>query len=171
MTPPKQRQKKLPGDSPVALPNYLVGWREWVSLLQLGVGPIGAKVDTGARTSALHATHIERFERDGKPWVSFCIYPNHRDSDQAVEVAAPLRDVRHVRNSGGVQQRRVVIRTEVQVGTPKRSKLAPFVAEFTLVERSEMAFPVLLGRTALRANHCFVDPARSYLMGRRLKSR
>jgi len=171
MTPPRQKSDPPARTAEAAARTHLVGWREWVSLLQLGVGPIGAKVDTGARTSALHATHIERFDHDGKPWVRFLIYPNHRESDEAVEVSAALRDVRHVRNSGGVQQRRMVIRTEVQVGTAKRSTLAPFVAEFTLVERSEMAFPVLLGRTALRANHCFVDPARSYLMGRRLKSR
>lgn len=138
-----------------------VGWREWVRLPRLGVGRLKAKIDTGARTSALHATHIEALDRDGHPWVQFRVYDDHRNPAHFVVVTARLCDVRSVRNSGGIQDERPVIQTEILLG-----RLA-FRAELTLVERTDMVFPMLLGRTALRTAGVQVDPARSFLMRRR----
>lgn len=149
-----------------AAPGGIVGWREWVQLPRLGVGPIAAKIDTGARTSALHATHIEIIDRDDKQWARFRLYDDHRNPEHFTWVKARLRDVRGVRNSGGLQEQRVVIRTSLIIGATASAAASVFIAEFTLVERSDMVFPILLGRTALRAKKLLVNPGRSFLLGR-----
>lgn len=136
----------------------VVGWREWLSLADLGIARIKAKVDTGARTSALHAFDMETFEVEGAVWVRFRVHPIQRDPGTIVEAAAPLIDQRWVRSSSGRSTLRPVIRTEVVLG----EKRWPIV--LTLVRRDLMGFRMLLGREAVR-HRFLVDPGRSFLAG------
>lgn len=141
-------------------PSTVLGWREWVRLPGLGVDAIKVKLDTGARTSSLHAFDMERFDLDEAPMVRFEIHPRQRSSDDAVQVEAEVVDERLVRNSGGGQELRPVIETLVQVG----DKSWPI--ELTLTRRDEMGFRMLLGRQALR-KRAVVDPGSSYRAGRK----
>lgn len=138
----------------------ILGWREWLGFPELGITSIKAKVDTGARTSCLHAFYVEPFERDGVSWVRFGIHPNQRDNATVVHCEAPVKDRRTVRDSGGHEESRYVIETIISVGEQTLK------AEVTLTDRDLMKFRVLLGRTAIRKNY-LVDPGRSYIQGRR----
>jgi hypothetical protein len=137
-----------------------VGWREWISFPSLGIEAIKAKVDTGARTSCLHAFEVTAFERGGSPWVAFAIHPRQRDQKTVVRCEAPLIDRRSVRDSGGHAELRFVIDVPVTIGRHT------FDVEVTLTDRDTMQFRCLLGRTALRRRF-LVDPGRSYLVGPR----
>jgi hypothetical protein len=134
----------------------LIGWREWVALPALGVYATKAKIDTGARSSALHAFDLEHFERDGVAMVRFQAHPIQRDDSHAVTAEAVLLDRRTVRSSGGHEQLRPVIKTPVQVGN------VIWPIELTLTSRDAMGFRMLLGRQAVR-NRFLVDPGQSYL--------
>ena len=136
-----------------------LGWREWVSLPALGIERIKAKVDTGARTSALHAFEIEEIQNQGRRCVRFKMHPLQRDNDTEIECVADVIDQRVVRDSGGHKELRWVIRTDVLIG-PHR-----WPAEFTLTSRDDMLFRMLLGRTAIK-NKAIVNPSRSYLVGK-----
>ncbi|MBL3690261.1 hypothetical protein D3226_09840 [Leucobacter chromiireducens subsp. chromiireducens] len=137
----------------------LTGWREWVSLPEINVPWIKAKIDTGAQTSALHATGISEFERDGAPWVRFTAHPWQLSDEDAAEVELPVHDRRTVRSSSGHAQERPVVLIDVQlVGRTIR-------AEFTLTDREEMLFRVLIGREALRQGY-IVDSDASFLGGK-----
>lgn len=140
-----------------------LGWREWLALPSLGIGHIKAKVDTGARTSSLHAFFIDPFERDGDPWVRFGIHPWQGRDDIVVEVETPVFDRRQVSDSGGHREMRYVIVSELRLGNDL------FEAELTLTNRDTMKFRMLLGRTAL-AGRYRVDPALSFRMGQPPKS-
>jgi len=139
-----------------------LGWREWLGFPELGIAQIKAKIDTGARTSCLHAFSVEPFDRDGTNWIRFGIHPEQRDTEKEIWCEAPIKDQRLVRDSGGHEELRYVIETMVTIGKDNHS------AEFTLTNRDTMKFRVLLGRTTIRGNYV-VDPSRSYLQGRRKK--
>ncbi|MBO9627490.1 MAG: ATP-dependent zinc protease [Microbacterium sp.] len=139
--------------------NTLIGWREWVSLPDLGVDWLKAKIDTGARTSSLHAFDIREFERDGESWVRFWVKPWQDSQEDAVEVECPVHDRRAVRSSSGHAQERFVV--EMLIRLYDREVLA----EVTLSNRDEMGFRMLIGREALRQGYV-VDPARSFVGGR-----
>jgi hypothetical protein len=134
----------------------VVGWREWVGLPELGIDRIKAKIDTGARSSSLHAEGLEEVERDGRRYLRFTVHPDQRSRKRSFRVEAPLVDSRSVRSSSGIADHRPVVRIRVQIG-PIR-----FPIEVTLARRDRMGFRMLLGRTAIRKRFV-VDPGRSYL--------
>ncbi len=138
------------------MPKQHLGWREWLALPDLGIDYIKAKVDTGARTSALHAFRVEPFSKDGEEWVRFDMHPLQYDPQVVVNCEAPVLDRREVRDSGGHTEMRYVIRSRILIGD------ADINAEITLTDRESMKFRMLLGRTAMRSNY-LVDPGRSYL--------
>lgn len=140
---------------------WIVGWREYLDLPDLGLTRIKAKVDTGARTSTLHALDIEHFREDGRERVRFLVHPQHRADELEVICTADVVDRRGVRSSIGHRQHRVVIETTLAL-----SAELVWPIEVTLTSRSDMRFRMLLGRTALRG-HMLVDPGRSYLTGGR----
>jgi len=136
-----------------------IGWREWVSLPALGVPHIKAKIDTGARSSALHAFDIEYARRGGVNYVRFVIHPLQRSAKRGVTVEVPLLGQRSVKSSNGIVSRRPVILTEIKILGQRR------MLELTLVSRDAMGFRLLLGREAIR-NGFLVDAGRSFLGGR-----
>lgn len=136
----------------------LVGWREWLSLPELNIPRIKAKVDTGARTSALHAFFVEPFEQDGQKMVRFGVHPLPKQSSVEIICQSPIKDFRQVRDSGGHQEMRYVIETQIKLG----ERIWP--VEMTLTNRDNMKFRMLLGRTAMQ--RMAVVPDQSYLFGR-----
>ena len=136
-----------------------IGWREWVALPELGVEAIKAKVDTGARSSTLHAWSVEIVDRPhAGPAVRFALHPHQRDVSLTVAAEAPLVGWRDVRSSNGTLERRPVIRTPVVIAGRRVSM------ELTLTRRDEMGFRMLIGRTALRRRFV-IDPAQSFAGG------
>ena len=129
-------------------------------LPELGVDAVKAKIDTGARSSTLHAFDVRRFDRDGQVWVSFTVHPLQRSGRGMMVAEAPLHDERMVRDSGGREQLRPVILTAVEVNGTR------WPIELTLTNRDAMGFRMLLGRQAIRGRFV-VDAGRSYLMSRR----
>lgn len=138
----------------------VLGWREWLVLPDLGIRAIRAKVDTGARSSALHVDALETDVRDGVEWVRF-----HLGSDGVFDSAfdgewaeAPVLDRRVVTDSGGHRSERIFIRTTVRLAGEA------WPIEINLSQRRNMLFPMLLGRTAM-AGRFLVDPQRSFVLG------
>ena len=142
----------------------IIGWREWVSFPDLGIDKIKAKVDTGARTSALHAFNIEEFNVNGKQMVRFKIHPLQKDNDFIVICEAAVIDVREVTDSGGHCEKRFVIETFITIGNDT------FSIEATLTDRDTMKFRMLLGRTALE-NNFIVDSSKSYVLSKNINSK
>lgn len=144
----KTRQKK-------ATP-MIIGWREMVALPDLGIDVAIAKIDTGARTSALHATRIRHFARDGAPWVRFHV--PHAGLAEAVDCEAPLVDRREIKNTSGIPEERLVISTRLVLGGRQ------WAIDVSLADRAAMSMPIILGRTAIRRRRILVDPGRSFLV-------
>ncbi len=138
-------------------PAIVVGWREWVALPELGIERIKAKIDTGARTSALHAWQLERYTERGAPWARLWVHPLQRNTDLSVTVDAPIVDERTVADSGGHRERRIVIASTLDIGA------AAWPIEITVTNRDSMLFRMLLGRTAMKGR-IVVDPSRSYAL-------
>jgi hypothetical protein len=136
-----------------------LGWREWVELPGLGVRAIKAKLDTGARTSSLHAFSLHRFARDGVDVVRFEIHPVQRSHAATVQVEANVLGERRVRTSSGQEETRIVIETTLGIAGER------WPIELTLTRRDEMGFRMLLGRQAM-AKRIVVDPSASFLSGR-----
>lgn len=147
-------------DSGQNLETLLIGWREWVSLPQLGLPAIKAKIDTGARTSAIHAFDIKKIKKNGgQDWLEFNVQPVQRDTTIVRRCEAQLIDVRRVTDSGGHTADRYFIETELQIGSHRRT------IEMTLSQRTDMLFRMLLGRTAMVPG-IQVDPSLSFSLGR-----
>ena len=135
-----------------------IGWYEWVSFSNLPIPPILAKIDTGAKTSALHAFRIDPFETQGVKKVSFSLHPDPH-ANTAVTCTADVLDYRTVTDSGGHTEERYVIKTPIQLG----ELIWPI--EITLTNRDNMSFRMLLGRSALR-HRFLIHPGKKCLMGK-----
>jgi hypothetical protein len=159
-TAPKKKaaKKATPPDTPSARKNIakkVIGWREWIRLPDLYPGRIKAKIDTGARTSCLHAFKITPFTKDGAPYVRFLLHPLQRERTPEVSCVALVIDYRAVTDSGGRREQRYVIRTSLKLGTRR------WPIELTLTNRDQMGFRMLIGRQALR--RYMVDIGKSFL--------
>ena len=139
-------------------PKPLIGWREWVALPDLGIRFVKAKIDTGARSSTLHALDVEQFERGDEQWVCFRVAPQQRCDHTILLTEAPVIEQRAIRSSNGQMEDRPVIRTTAQL----LGKTFPI--DLTLADRSVMGFRMLLGREAVRRRFV-IDPGHSFLGG------
>lgn len=148
-----RRDKKQKSDLTV------IGWREWISLPDLGIETIKAKVDTGARSSSLHAYDLHRFERESEEWIRFKVHPVQRRTHEIVEAEARIFEYRSVRSSSGKATMRPVILTSIELLG------ISWPVELTLANRDEMGFRMLLGREAFRQRF-FVDAGKSYYGGK-----
>lgn len=136
-----------------------IGWREWLALPDWGIDAIKVKIDTGARTSSLHALHVETFQRDGAEWVRFQVHPMQRDAKTTIHAEAELLEYRHVTSSTGHAALRPVVMTTARL----LGEL--WQIEVTLAGRDAMGFRMLLGREAVRGRF-LIDAGRSYFGGR-----
>ncbi|MGR3434940.1 MAG: ATP-dependent zinc protease family protein [Shimia sp.] len=141
-------------------PVLMIGWMEMVGLPGLGLAGIKAKIDTGARTSAIHAEERAFFERDGAPWVSFATTPTGEARD-ALRVEAPLLGNRDIKNTSGVPETRPVIRTRIGLGRRTWS------IDLSLADRIDMTFPMIVGRAALKDHGIVVHTRRTYLVSQK----
>jgi hypothetical protein len=137
----------------------VIGWREWIRFPDFSGVRVRAKIDTGARTSALHAANIKVFEQDGRPMVSFDMFPRARSTETIVPCMAPLIARRRIRNSGGQETFRYIIETNIEIG----GDVWPI--EISLTQRDRLQLRMLLGRTALGGRY-LVDPVNCHLLGK-----
>ena len=140
----------------------IVGREEWCSFPGLGVPAIKARVDSGAKTSSMHAFNIQKFRRDGESWVSFEVHPLQNDRRTVIRCERPVIDKRIVKSSSGISETRYVVSATIKAG------IENWDIELTLANRDSMGFRMLLGRQALRGR-AVVDPGRSYQAGGRSK--
>ena len=136
----------------------VIGWREWLSLPDLGIKTIKAKIDTGARSSSIHAFDIRPYMSKGQRMVRFKIHPYQHDSHKTAEAEAVVMDRRLIRNSGGSAEFRYVIQTTAKI------KGYQWPIELTLTNRDVMGFRMLLGRQAIRGRF-LINPSKSFLLG------
>ncbi|MEI6145041.1 MAG: ATP-dependent zinc protease [Methylococcales bacterium] len=136
----------------------ILGWREWVTLPELNIEHIKAKIDTGARSSALHAFAIEPYRKQNQSWIMFAIHPEQNNTDIVIECHAAVKDRRIVSDSGGHKQRRYVIETQLLLGTTVIN------AEMTLTNRDSMLFRMLIGRTTLN-DRFMINSSASFCQG------
>ncbi len=140
-------------------PRPRIGWREWAALPDLGVDRINAKIDTGAKTSAIHAFRIREIELEDQPHVEFFLHPVQRRKTPEIYCCAPLVGKRVIRSSNGQEEERIVIQTHLHLG-PRLWKI-----DLTLTNRDAMGFRLLIGRDALRRKF-LIDPGASYRLDR-----
>ena len=140
----------------------ILGWREWVALPELGIPAIKAKIDTGARTSALHAFRINAFHDNGLEFVRFWLHPLRNKRELELVCVAPVSQKRVIKDSGGHAEERYMIETTVSVGGHQWN------IELTLTSREDMMFRMLLGRSAITKGRLTIDPSASYVTGRAL---
>ena len=145
-------------DSESSSSDLILGWREWLALPELGLPAIKAKVDTGARTSTLHAFYVDTFRRDGRLYARFGVHPLQQRADLVIHGEAPVIDRRQVSDSGGHREERYVIETLLALAGRE------WPIELTLTNRETMLFRMLLGRTAINGR-ALVDPKKSFLTG------
>lgn len=150
-------------DSELKSASKIIGWREWTSLPDLGLIAIKGKVDTGAKTSSLHAFDIALEKKGAKTYVNFKVHPIQGDFTVVINCRAPLVDIRSVTDSGGHKEDRYVIKTTIVLGNIKKK------IELTLSNRETMKFRMLIGRAALK--QFYIDPSQSYLTGRSIKQK
>lgn len=136
-----------------------IGWREWVQLPDLGLPWLKAKIDTGARTSCIHAFSVEPFTKNDELWIRFGVHPHQGSTETEVYCESKVIDERIVSDSGGHQEQRFVISTQLVMGSQQ------WPIEITLTNRDNMRFRMLLGRTAMQEK-ASIDPAASFLLGR-----
>ena len=134
-----------------------IGWREIVGLPTLEIPALHAKIDTGARTSALNAAIVREFDRDGVNWVEFDV--TFTEDRHVQRCLAPIADRREIKNTSGIPELRYVIETQLTLGSRQ------WQIELSLADREPMKFDLILGRTALRNRHLCVNPGRSFLSG------
>lgn len=140
----------------------LIGWKEWCALPILDVYPIRAKIDTGAKTSALHAVNIETYVHRGMEYVRFKVFPHQHDHLGARICRTPLHDYRYVMSSNGHREKRFVIQTTLVIGSEV------FDAELTLTNRAPLVYRMLIGREALKKRF-LIDPSLAHEQGRPIK--
>jgi len=133
----------------------VVGWMEHIDLPDLSLSRVKVKFDTGARTSALHAMQIQTFTRDGEPWVRFHVDIEVAPPEHWVE--APIFDIRHIKNTGGVPEERIVIQTSIKIA----GRTWPIAVSLT--DRSNMRLPMIVGRTALKKQNIAVHTRKTNL--------
>jgi ribosomal protein S6--L-glutamate ligase len=136
----------------------ILGSEEWCSFPELGIPTIKARVDSGAKTSALHAINIAPFKKEGQNWVKFDINPIQNNVKTVIHCEAPLVDKRIVKSSSGFREERYVIQTNLEIGNSN------WIIEMTLTNRDSMGFRMLLGREAM-SGRVLVDPEQQYLLG------
>ncbi|MEZ5895738.1 MAG: RimK/LysX family protein [Parvularculaceae bacterium] len=135
-----------------------IGWREWAALPELDVERIKVKIDTGAKTSAIHAFNIRETDHDGVLYAEFVLHPEQRRAKPAIKCTAPIIDRRAIKSSNGMVQERLIIRTALVMG--ERS----WPIDLSLTNRDEMDYRMLVGRDALRKN-IIIRPGKSFLLG------
>jgi len=140
-------------------PNMIIGACEWVALPELGINQLRARVDTGAKSCALHALDIEQFERDGVAYATFRIPVGRHEAMRWQRCEARIRRTRRVRNTSGEPEERLTIRTPLIIGHSR------WDVDITLTNRERMRYRMLLGRTAME-DHALVYPARTFLQGK-----
>lgn len=143
----------------IELTGLKIGWKEWVSLPDLQIPAIKAKVDTGARTAALHASHITVFTKPSGRWVRYFVRPLRKHPEIEIECESKLLDKRDIKNSGGQIESRYVIETTLVLGE------AIWSATLSLTSRDDMLFRMLLGRTTL-TDRVVIYPGEKYLTGK-----
>lgn len=136
-----------------------VGWREWLALPELGLPAIKAKIDTGAKTSALHAFYTKAYKQKGIDMVEFGIHPIQSNIELEVICHAPIKDCREISDSGGHKEMRYVIESNLVIGDHQ------WPIELTLTNRDTMRFRMLLGRRAME-QRIVVEPGSSFLNGK-----
>jgi hypothetical protein len=146
-------------------PQNTIGWKEWLNLECLGLPAIKGKVDTGAKTSALHAFNVESFFIKNVEYVRFNIHPLQKNKELEQVCVAKVIDRRMISDSSGKKERRFVIESDLSIGDLKKK------IEITLVNRDSMTFRMLLGRDAVKQFGMLVDPAKSFLQGKIKKSK
>lgn len=142
-----------------AASKVIIGAEEWCALPELGLPAVKARIDSGAKTSSIHAFNIQTFERDGVEWVRFSVNPKQRDKHWAIHCEHILVDRRQVKSSSGIAQKRYVIRTPIQFSGQT------FAIDITLANRDSMGYRMLLGREAMRGR-VLIDPELKFCLGK-----